>query len=354
MFALCLAHKKLFDGRNYALTLFHKEWRKDSFFSCLSMALFNEDSHRVHIRAHCLYHFIELVFEDPIHKDERIEAFLERPFFTLREGAYEHRAVQMLFKRSRKSLGGAKTCFNRSRDAFKRVCLEFVEHNSVIGVVTCRFTFCFLVATLYPAQIHLYDEIGDSVYMQPPIAEGSRKGQTPQELSDEIACRSHHIFIWRQKRKFRLLVPQIVRPEETRLSCLARMQKQHDYKYQLRASSQKKTNTHVCMLTPKKVGESVLHLCDVPKRPVEKGIVYQIYPARVNEYILQVAENETLYVFLVREDDIDPAPYVECVYELTHDLQYPYFMLPKDARQIAVLTTEKERNEALKEAQQLC
>lgn len=358
MFALCLAHKKLFDGRDYALTLFDKDWSRDTFFKCVSTALFNDDSHRISIRANCLYHFIELVFESPISKDEKIGAFLKRDHYSLRSDAYEHRCVQMLFRRSTKSLGGAKTCFNRAKDIFKGVCLDFIEHNSVIGVVTCRFTLAFLVAALYPVQIHFYDEIGDVVHMQPIISGGGmmRKGMSPgdDDNDEDLRRNNNHIFIWKQPHKFRLLVPQIVRSEETRLSYLVRMNKQHHYKYQLRASSTNKTNTHVCMLSEQRIGDAVFHVCDARAYPTEPGIIYQIYPARVNEYILQVAEDETLYVFLVREDDMDPAPYIECVYELTHDLQYPYFMLPKDARKIAVLTTKKERNEALKEAQALC
>jgi len=348
VFLECLKLKKLFDVEDRPLRL-HKHAavaakEKDTFFRCISIALMSTDKYCVQIRAACVMRFIALIFSVPPECSSVVIFLNEYANDAVVRGmAYCDKAIQMWFyTHTPCSSMAPQVAFKTKKDVLRDCALEFVRQNNQIGYMSCKFTFGYLLASLYGVSLHLYDQLEEhgAVHQQPVICTPHRRGEHPEETEQK----QRHIYIWAAPNSFKLLVPIVGRPQtRTQHWIKEKMMMHAQHKYQLRASDENKLrNVHLCDF--ERLRDTDIHVCDVPA--VRERSIYQIYPAG-GDFKLYMEPQEHLLVFCVRESNQDIHPYLELLVELKHSITYPYFMLKEDAKRVVVLVTDKYRDEAI-------
>lgn len=354
-FLECLSKKKLFDVEDRPLRL-HKhieDTRKDTFFRCISTGLLGLDDarNRIQIRAACLMRFITLMFLLPS-ECSSVAIFLNdyAEDAVVKGMAYKDKAIQVWFL-THTPYGHTEidVVFKRKKQQLKEYAIEFVKQNNQIGHLSCRFTFGYLLTGLYGINLHLYDQFEEhgDVHTQPVIYRRARRGEKPQDSDDdETEQKQVHIYIWKTHNSFKLLVPIVERAlTRTQFWIKERMSQHTKHKYQLRKSEENKMrNVRVCNF--ERLRDTKLHVCDVRKADVSESCIYMVYPAG-GDFKLYMEPQEHLFVFCVRESKQDIGPYLEVLLELKHNITYPYFMLKKDVKRIAVLVIDTYRDEAI-------
>lgn len=356
VFLELLSKGKLFSIDNFVLRLHHEFDNDtspcDTFFKCISTALMGTHTFNVQIRAACMLRFITLLFYIP-NECINVSTFLEEyaDDASVKGLAYQDKAIQMwLIRHTHLSHLNTKIVFEQYKREVKECALEFIMQNNQIGHLSCRFTFCYLLSGLYNTVTHFYDQIEPSgnIHIQPLICQPSKhKGDIPEDTDEEIAQKQLHIYIWNSCGVYKLLVPIIRRPTTRGQFWLHNQMKTCNYTYQLRQSH---AGVHNLPVGDFELIKSV-YVCDISQTTISESSIYMIFPAG-STFKFHMEPGQHMFVFCVREADTDHKPYLECIVELMHDITYPYFMLKKDIKRVAVLVIDKQKSEAIEIAKQ--
>lgn len=315
----------------------------DSFFETMSLALYGNAQKRVHLRAACLLRFIRIFFYKT-RSITSVQSFLDDHAAEARVSrkAYRDEAIQVWLRRhTHHQQVSPKALFRSHGDSLKDDALLFVRQNNQVGMLTCRFTFCYLMAALYPITVHLYDQLHDAngpVHIQPAIRVEPKGMEEPAEDT--------HIYIWYNSHNFKLLVP--CTPVRSRGTLLRETQmKRRPYLYELRKSLEEQRNLSVCTLKPLPQDETI-HVCTLTRAQLEqdRNAIFMLFPAN-GRFELHIPKGEHLFVYCVREADTDVRPRIECLVELGHDIVHPYFLLPLDTRHVIVTVSSLMRDDVL-------
>lgn len=355
-----LKKEKLLDAYNRPLRLLKhpdEEAQSDSFFRCISLAMHGSEAARIHLRAACVLRFIRIFFYRMDHV-RSVHEFLHDEVEGARVSrvAYREEAIQAwLYKHTTFRETSSQTLFSTQQARLKADAVAFIRQNNQVGMLTCRFTFGYLLASLYPVQIHLYDQLRDGghIHVQPAInIEGPRRGSPPaaEKEGDERDERELHIYMWYNAHTFQLLVPK--RPAVTHQSRAAVLRalhmKKQRFRYELRKSLHERTNVGVCKLRPLR-GDPEIHSCTLSPAQLQEDpeAVYMLFPCD-GQVQLEIPQEQHLFVYCVRESETDVRPRIECLVELTHDIAYPFFLLPDDTRHLIVTVSALMRDDVLR------
>ena len=158
----------------------------DSFFACLAYALHGEHQRRVELRRRCLLRFVDLLFYCEKHKMRDLDDYLcwSRDLRVRTKTASTHQAIQKWVLHIHEKHPDKVPVVAREfiaqkehRATFRHEALSFLRMNRNEGDITCRWTFCQLVADLFPTvQIVLFHFDGDGIKREPPAATNAHDG----------------------------------------------------------------------------------------------------------------------------------------------------------------------------------
>ena len=359
VFKQLLCAGKIFDVNDSPLRLLHHPGDSpvdDSYFRSVSSALYGHEGERIALRASCLLRFIRLVFyASPVSVQEFLDDMASEA--SVSRWAYQDNAIQVwLIKHthySRHEVGREYT-FSAHRVQLKQYALDFIRQNNQLNILSCRFTFGYLLASIYPITLHYYDQLSvedDLVYIQPAIHLSTvRRGDPPGTKHTE---KQLHIYIWYDALHFKLLVPVPVAPV-SRISCAqATRMKARPHKYQLRKSIKETQNLPVAYFTPMQSNDQI-HCCTLNEGQLQEHLdaIYMVFPSD-GHVQLQIDADAHLFICCVRESHTDVKPRLECLVELSHDITYPYFLLEQDTKHVIVTVSKLVRTDVLRSLEPL-
>ena len=357
--------------------------RKDSFFRCLSYGLYHKHGRFRELREQLLLHFIFILFLNENVTD--IDSFLnaEAKSLVLREEGLRHPAIQMWVYRMRIARNANSVQIpssvmewvRRDKVGFCKSAQLFVEFNKKDGVLSCKYTFAYLMADKFGLHIRFYEhivtkgnsygKIQSSGWMHPPASLSSKimppsDISTPRDLDHDTSNekketttnQGYSLTLLYAHRRFKLLQPRLrkgsavgeLSEEQQRRLFEAGMKQmpKYDCEYILRVytddSVDGPTNTVVGAFEKPRLKGGKVHTYTLDPACLSNDRVFQIYPGRPRVRTFSFPENHGLFLYVVESS----GKKCKLISYLKRDSDYLYFALPAWAKQLAVLLADTE------------